>query len=116
MAAPRTLRRQLIIWLAAPLLVLWVVSTFVDYDIARRFVNLAYDRALLESAQDIGRQIRVINDRVYVDLPEIAQQILQTRESGRAHYLVTGPDRGFITGEPDLPPPPVCRLRRRPPA
>jgi len=105
-AASRTLRRQLIIWLAAPLMVLWAVSTIVDYDIARRFVNLAYDRALLEAAQDIGRQIKVINNQVYVDLPEVAQQILQTRDSGRAHYLVTGPDRGFITGEPDLPPPP----------
>jgi len=102
----RTLRRQLIAWLAAPLFVLWAVSSAVDYDIAKRFVNLAYDRALLEAAQDIGRQIRVINDQIYVDLPEVALQILQTSESGRLYYLVTGPDRKYVTGEPDLPPPP----------
>ena len=57
MARTRTLRQQLVAWLAGPLLVLWAVSTYVDFDIAKRFVNLAYDRALLESAQDIGRQI-----------------------------------------------------------
>ena len=102
----RTLRRQLIAWLAGPLLVLWGVSTFVDYDIAKRFVNLAYDRALLEAAQDMGRQLKVINDRVYLDLPDVALQILQTREAGRLHYLVTGPTHDFITGEPDLPLPP----------
>jgi len=102
----RTLRQQLVAWLAGPLLVLWFVSTFIDYDIAKRFVNLAYDRALLEAAQDIGRQIKVLNDRIYVDLPEVAQQILQTGGSGRLYYLVTGPDREFITGEPDLPRPP----------
>jgi len=101
----RTLRRQLIAWLAAPLFVLWAVSSAVEYDIAKRFVNLAYDRALLEAAQDIGRQIRVINDQIYVDLPEVALQILQTSESGRLYYLVTGPDRKYVTGEPDLPPP-----------
>jgi two-component system sensor histidine kinase TctE len=106
MARARTLRRQLIAWLAVPLLVLWFVSTYVDYDIAKRFVNLAYDRALLEAAQDLGRQIKVINDRIYVDLPEVAQQILQTGGSGRLYYLVTGPDQEFITGEPDLPRPP----------
>jgi two-component system sensor histidine kinase TctE len=106
MLRTRTLRRQLIAWLAVPLLVLWSVSTVIDYDIAKRFVNLAYDRALLEAAQDIGRQIKVIDDRIYVDLPEVAQQILQTRESGRLYYLVTGPDAGFVTGEPDLPRPP----------
>jgi two-component system sensor histidine kinase TctE len=102
----KTLRRQLIAWLAGPLLILWSVSTIIDYDIAKRFVNLAYDRALLEAAQDIGRQIKVIDDRIYVDLPEVAQQILLTRESGRLYYLVTAPDTGFVTGEPDLPRPP----------
>jgi two-component system sensor histidine kinase TctE len=106
MTKTRTLRQQLVAWLAGPLLVLWFVSTFIDYDIAKRFVNLAYDRALLEAAQDIGRQIRILNGRIYVDLPEVAQQILQTSGSGRLYYLVTGPEQEFITGEPDLPRPP----------
>jgi len=106
MTRTRTLRRQLLAWLAAPLLVLWSLSSYIDFDIAKRFVNLAYDRALLEAAQDIGRQIRIINDRIYVDLPEIAQQILHTGGSGPLYYLVTGPDQEFITGEPDLPRPP----------
>jgi two-component system sensor histidine kinase TctE len=104
--ADTTLRRKLLWWLSAPLLSLWLISSVVDYDIANRFVNLAYDRALLESALDIGRQVKVLNDKVYVDLPEIAVQMLQTRESGRVYYLVTGPGNEFITGEPDLPPPP----------
>ncbi len=101
-----TLRRQLIAWLAGPLFILWSVSTLIDYDIAKRFVNLAYDRALLDAALDVGRQVKFINDRLYVDLPEAALQILQTRESGQLFYLVTGPDREFVSGEPDLPRPP----------
>jgi two-component system, OmpR family, sensor histidine kinase TctE len=101
-----TLRRQVLAWLCWPLAILWGVSSVIDYDIANRFVNLAYDRALLESALDIGRQVKVLNDRIYVDLPEIAVQMLQSRESGRLYYLVSGPDNEYITGEPDLPPPP----------
>jgi two-component system sensor histidine kinase TctE len=101
-----TLRRQVLVWLGWPLLALWSVSSVVDYDIANRFVNLAYDRALLESALDIGRQVKILNDRIYVDLPEIALQMLQSRESGRLYYRVTGPRNEYITGEPDLPPPP----------
>jgi len=102
----RTLRRQLIAWLAAPLLILWLVSTAVDYDISKRFVNLAYDRALLEVALDIGRQVKVVNQQIYVDLPDVSLQLLQTRESGRVYYLVTGPKYGYVSGEPDLPRPP----------
>ncbi len=101
-----TLRRQLIAWLAAPLFVLWSVSALITYDIAKRFVNLAYDRALLEAALDIGRQVKLSNDRIYVDLPEVALQILQTTESGSLYYVVTGPEEEFISGEPDLPRPP----------
>ncbi|HYC46262.1 MAG TPA: sensor histidine kinase N-terminal domain-containing protein [Burkholderiales bacterium] len=101
----KTLRRQVLGWLFWPLVVLWSISSIFDYDIANRFVNLAYDRLLLESALDIGRQVKVLNNRIYVDLPEIAVQMLQSRESGRLYYLVTGPNREFITGEPDLPPP-----------
>ena len=52
-----TLRRQLILWLAVPLGVLWSISTYIDYDIANQFVTSAYDRSLLDSAIDIGKQI-----------------------------------------------------------
>jgi two-component system sensor histidine kinase TctE len=100
-----TLRRQLITWLAGPLFILWSVSTVIGYDIAKRFVNLAFDRALLEAALDISRQVRVVNNRIYLDLPEVALEMLQTHESGRLHYLVTGPGEEYISGEPDLPRP-----------
>jgi two-component system sensor histidine kinase TctE len=102
----KTLRKQVLGWLFWPLLALWSVSSVIDYDIANRFVNLAYDRVLLESALDIGRQVKVLQERIYVDLPEIAVQMLQSRESGRLYYLVTGPKNEYITGEPDLPSPP----------
>jgi two-component system sensor histidine kinase TctE len=100
-----TLRRQLIAWLAGPLFILWLVSSVIDFDIAKRFVNLAYDRALLEAALDIGRQVKVINERIYLDMPEVAMEMLITRESGGFFYLVTGPTEEFVSGEPDLPRP-----------
>jgi two-component system sensor histidine kinase TctE len=105
MRRTRTLRRQLIAWLSAPLVVLWAVSIYVNFDIARQFVNLAYDRALLEVALDIGRNIRHINNQSYLDLPDVALQMLQTRQSGPLRYLVTGPQGEFISGEPSFPSP-----------
>jgi two-component system sensor histidine kinase TctE len=81
-----------------------MISAYNDYDIAKRYVTVAYDRALLESALDIGRQVRVLRGRVYVDLPEVAIQMLRTRQAGQLFYLVTGPDGEYITGEPDISP------------
>ena len=105
MGRTRTLRRQLIAWLSAPLVVLWALSIYVNFDIARQFVNLAYDRALLEVALDIGRNIRRVNNQTYLDLPDVALQMLQTRQSGPLRYLVTGPQGEFISGEPSFPSP-----------
>jgi two-component system sensor histidine kinase TctE len=105
MAKVRTLRHQLMIWLAVPLVALWMISGVVDYDIAKRFVNLAYDRALLETALDIGRNIKRVDNRIYIDLPEAALQLLESRESGRVHFLVTRTDGEYISGNPELPRP-----------
>jgi two-component system sensor histidine kinase TctE len=99
-----TLRRQVLTWVSIPLAILWMISAYNDYDIAKRYVTVAYDRALLESALDIGRQVRVLRGRVYVDLPEVAIQMLRTRQAGQLYYLVTGPDGEYITGEPDINP------------
>ena len=110
-STPSTLRRQLLLWLLPPLLVLWGTSSIIDYDVATRFVNLAYDRSLLESALDIGRQVREVNDRVYVDLPKVAIDMLQTGEHGRVYYRVIGPNGEYITGEPDLPAPDLAAER-----
>ena len=104
MSRRTTLRRQVLAWMSIPLGILWVISAYIDYDIAKRYVTVAYDRALLESALDIGRQVRVLRGRIYVDLPEVAIQMLRTRETGQLYYMVTGPDREYITGEPDIKP------------
>jgi two-component system, OmpR family, sensor histidine kinase TctE len=104
MSSGTTLRRQVLAWVSIPLGILWMISATIDYDIAKRYVNVAYDRALLESALDIGRQVRVLRGRIYVDLPEVAIQMLRTRETGQLYYMVTGPDREYITGEPDIQP------------
>jgi two-component system sensor histidine kinase TctE len=103
MSEPRTLKRQLLIWLSGPLIALWLISTIIDFDIANRFVNLAYDRALLESALDIGRQIKAHNEQIYIDLPKAAFDMLQSREQGRIYYRVTGPKGEYVSGDPDLP-------------
>ncbi len=104
MTTGTTLLRQVLTWVSVPLGIFWLISAFIDYDIAKRYVNVAYDRALLESALDIGRQVRVLRGRIYVDLPEVAIQMLRTRENGQLYYLVTGPDGEYITGEPDIKP------------
>lgn len=102
----RTLRSQLLLWVSAPLLALWVVSTIIDHDVASGFVNLNYDRALLDTALDLGRNVREANNQLYLDLPQPVIEMLISGEQGRFYYRANGPSGEYITGDPDLPDPP----------
>lgn len=103
----RTLRSQLLLWVSAPLLALWVMSTMIDHDVATGFVNLNYDRALLDTALDLGRNVREINNQLYLDLPQPVIEMLISGEQGRFYYRANGPVGEYITGDPDLPDPPA---------
>lgn len=102
----RTLRNQLLLWVSAPLLALWVISTIIDHDVAAGFVNLNNDRALLDTAIDLGRSVRAVDERLYLDLPQPVIEMLISGERGRYYYRANGPAGEYITGDPDLPDPP----------
>lgn len=102
----RTLRSRLLLWISVPFLALWVLSTVIDHDVATGFVNLNYDRALLDTALDLGRNVRETNDQLYLDLPQPVIEMLISGEQGRFHYRANGPSGEYITGDPDLPDPP----------
>lgn len=102
----RTLRSRLLLWVSAPLLALWVMSTVIDHDVASGFVNLTYDRALLDTALDLGRNVREASNQLYLDLPQPVIEMLISGEQGRFYYRANGPSGEYITGDPDLPDPP----------
>jgi two-component system sensor histidine kinase TctE len=103
---PRTLRSRLLFWISGPLLALWVISTLSDHDVAKGFVNLNYDRALLDTALDLGRNVRESGNQLYLDLPQPVIEMLISGEQGRFYYRANGPGGEYITGDPDLPGPP----------
>ncbi len=109
----RTLRGQLLLWISAPLLALWIISTLIDHNVAKGFVNLNYDRALLDTALDLGRNVRQSGNHLYLDLPQPIVEMLISGEQGRYIYRANDPKGTYITGDPELPDPPSsARLDR----
>ncbi len=106
MTESRTLRTRLLLWVSGPLLALWVISTLIDHEVAKGFVNLNYDRALLDTALDLGRNVRESGNQLYLDLPQPVIEMLISGEQGRFYYRANGPRGEYITGDPDLPEPP----------
>ncbi len=108
-AQPRskaTLRRQLMASLLAPIIVMMLVSSAVAYYYAFNFTTIAYDSSLLDSALDIGRQIQLADDRLQLNLPPAALDMLESDKSDRLYYSIYDTDGSFVSGQRGLPPTP----------
>jgi len=102
-----SLRRQLLIWLLAPLVLVALISAIVGYYFALRFSTLAYDRVLFETARDISNQIKVVDGTVRVDLPDVTLNMIESDLWDRIYYVVSAEPGGiFIAGNRGLPRPP----------
>jgi two-component system sensor histidine kinase TctE len=114
MLADAPLRRQLLIWLLPPILLLWSASAWLTYSLAYRSATSAFDRALHDSAIALAGQLRVdTSGLLTVDLPQIAQKVLVSDLRDRVYYSVSGPGGEFLMGYSGMPVPPVRTLPPR---
>lgn len=99
----RSLRNRLLLWLLVPLFLLSLLVLGEEYQRARSSANLAYDRVLLGSALAIAERVVLDDDRLVVDVPYVALEMLTSAADDRVFYRILGPDEEFITGYRDLP-------------
>ena len=107
MRAPPTLRGLLLRRLLIPLAAVWLLGAGVAYYFAERFSNLAYDRALFDSARSLAAQVELGGNRVTLDLPKEAEQILLYDEHDTVYYQVKTAEGEMIAGDDAIPAPPA---------
>ncbi|HUX63066.1 sensor histidine kinase [Sulfuricella sp.] len=103
MKSGHSLRQLLLGWLLPPLVLLLVAGAIAAYQITLSAATQAYDRALLDGALALAKQIRIENGQTVLDLPPVAQQVLLTDKYDHIYYLVQGPNGEFIAGHKGLP-------------
>ncbi|MBV1774581.1 sensor histidine kinase [Burkholderiaceae bacterium DAT-1] len=102
-----SLRRQLLIWLLVPQLLLWLAAAGVSYQVAVRHANTTLDQSLAQSSRALSRQVQPLGDGLYIDFPKAARAILEADPNDRIHYMVSSPPGQFLLGGEKLPPPPA---------
>jgi two-component system sensor histidine kinase TctE len=107
-----SIRRQLLIGLLLPLTGLWIISSVIAYNVAFSFATEAYDRALFDSALDLSRQLKIVNDSVVLDVPPVALDMLESDEFDRVYYQVRGARGEFVMGYRGLPDPPQTEPKK----
>jgi two-component system sensor histidine kinase TctE len=102
-----SLRRQLLLWLLLPQLVLWAGGGLLTYRIALSYAEKAIDQSLTQSVRALARQVKPIGSGLLIDFPRAAQDVLAQDPDDPLSYLVSSPPGKFLLGNPRLPPPPT---------
>ena len=100
-----SLRRQLLLWLLLPQLVLWAGGGLLAYGIALSYAEKAIDQSLTQSVRALARQVKPIGSGLLIDFPRAAQDVLEQDPKDRISYMVSSPPGQFLLGNQTLPQP-----------
>ncbi|MDD4942701.1 sensor histidine kinase [Rhodoferax sp.] len=100
-----SLKRQLLLWLLLPQLVLFLVGGALAYRIALSYAEKAIDQSLTQSVRSLSRQVKPIGSGLLVDFPKAAQDIIEQDPQDRVSYMVSSPPGRFLLGNGKLPGP-----------
>ena len=103
----RSLRRQLLLYVLLPQLVLWLAAALFTYKLAARYASAAIDASLSQASRSLARQVKPIGNGLVIDFPRAAQDILEADPNDRVLYTVSAPPGKFILGNRNLPAPPA---------
>lgn len=101
-----SLRHQLLWWLLAPQLFLWLMGGVLAYRVALVYAEKALDASLSQSVLALSRQVKPLGSGLLVDFPKAAQAIMEQDPTDRVTYMVSSPPGSFFLGNAKLPPPP----------
>lgn len=101
------MRRQLLVGILLPVVLLLLVHAVSLYNEALDSANTAYDRTLLASAKSIGEQLEVqgegSNVLLVARVPYSALETFETDNQSRMFYRVSTRDGVSVSGFDDLP-------------
>lgn len=106
MSPQLSLKRQLLLWLLLPQLVLWLVGSMLAYRIAMSYAEKGIDQSLTQSVRSLARQVKPVGSGLLIDFPKAAQAIIEEDPSDKVSYMVSSPPGSFVLGNVSLPPPP----------
>ena len=105
-----SLRRQLLLWLLLPQLVLWLVAGLLGYRIALNYAEKGIDQSLTQTVKSLARQIKPLGSGLLIDFPKAAQDIIEQDPDDRVSYMVSSPPGQFVIGNSKIPQPPINGL------
>ncbi|MCJ0765787.1 sensor histidine kinase [Variovorax terrae] len=102
----RSLFGEILDWMLTPLLLLWPASLALTWLVAQGIAGRPFDRALEYNVQALAQLVTAQHNRVQLNLPQPARELLRADDSDLVYYQVMGVKGEFLSGDHDFPAPP----------
>jgi two-component system, OmpR family, sensor histidine kinase TctE len=101
----RSLRLSILSKLIIPLILIIIFETILSYFVTLHYVNKTYDRWLLDTARALAQEIKIREDKVLVELPPAALEIVKWDEQDKTHFKIESASLGLLAGDSLVPVP-----------
>jgi two-component system sensor histidine kinase TctE len=98
-----SIRKQLLLSLIGPLLLLSIVSAGLTYWLALQLSNEIYDELLVNTADSVVARIDYVKEKRTFDFPESAEAVFRHQDKDQFYYKVSTQEGAFIYGDAFVP-------------
>jgi two-component system sensor histidine kinase TctE len=91
-----SLKRTIVVRLIFPLIIFIIIETILSYYIALHYVNLTYDRWLLDSAYSLAQEVKNDDNKVSIELPDAALKIFTWDNIDTTFFKVISEKSGLL--------------------
>jgi two-component system, OmpR family, sensor histidine kinase TctE len=102
-----SLRRNLLVWLLWPLLVIAPAAAGLQYVLTLQPALRAFDHSLGTTVVSIANFVRMGSEGVQFDMSAQTERSIRTDQLDAIFYVVTGPQGELLAGDPPLTEPPI---------
>lgn len=98
-----SIRKQLLLWLLVPLIILWAINLLVAYNLSLTLAREIFDRQLLNSADSVINRINFHGSEVTIDLPPAVLTVLRHNYRDKFYFQILRLDGKRLAGDIEIP-------------
>jgi two-component system sensor histidine kinase TctE len=94
---------EVLLWILILLMFLWAMSVVMTYQVADRIAHRPFDDLLAENVHTVAKFVQINGDRVTVNFPAPALEMLRADAKDHIYYQVLDPDDRLVSGDKEIP-------------
>ena len=98
-----SLKTRVFFRLVIPVIAFIIFETIISFFVTLHYANKAYDHWLLNSAHSLIQEIKVIDNKIYIDLPKTAQEIFQWDDVDETFFNIITENKVVLAGDQFVP-------------